>query len=215
MKAEKLELMDKWLTVSTLMGLDYDDIYDDWEGQDFYSALQEHEEHVRRLADPDENMKIVLQTVAMGITSDDIDEYVEHRNQEEERKRVEEMYARINANPSIVNLRENHNFVFSSGRYKNHEYFNFIDSNGKEMQGRIFRQSWHNYRIWLTWKDSKGKKVAWRWDSGYNAVTVPKSFPHEWQQYGYTSELKQMAYVVAHNVVNKSMPKSAKFTYPK
>ena len=215
MKADKLELMEKWLTVSTLMGLDYEDIYDDWEGQDFYSALQEHEEHLRRLADPDETMKIVLQTVNMGITSDDIDLFVEHRNREEERQRVEEMYARINANPAIVNLREGHAFAFTTGRYKNHTYFQFTDSNGKMMQGRIFRQRWDNYRVWLTWKDSKGKKVAWKWDTGRGNMTVPAAFPHEWKNWGYASEIPHMAYVVAHNVVNKSMPKAALFKYPK
>lgn len=216
MKADKLELMEKWLTVATLMGLSYDDIYDDWEGQDFYSTLEEYEELMRRLNEPNDSMKIVLQTVNMGVTSNDIDEYVNYRSRKEEEERHKETLARIFANPAITELREHRNFkILPAGRYKNHTYFSFNDKAGKEFHGRIFRQSWSNYRVWLSWKDQTNKKVSWKWDSGRSSIVVPSAFPQEWKNWGYATELPHMAHIVAHNVVNKTMPKSVAFKYPK
>lgn len=218
MKAEKLELMEKWLTLSTLMGLDYDNIYDDWDndGQDFFSMLEEYEQLMERLKEPNEIMKVVLQTVNMGVTSEDIEEYVHYRNSKEEELRQAERMARIYSTPAIVELRENRDFkILPSGRYKNHTYFSFKNAAGKEFQGRAFRQRWDNYRIWLTWKDKNGKKVSWKWDSGRNGIAVPHSFPHEWKNWGYATELNHMVYIIAHHVVNKTMPKAAAFKYPK
>jgi hypothetical protein len=216
MEAEKLELMEKWLTVSTLMGMDFDDIYEDYYDGSMFDILAEYERMQQRISEPDDTMKVVLQTVNMGVTSDMIEEYVEHCQQKAEEELIRARDERIAANPAILELCSAHNFQFvPAGRYKHHLYFSFSDKSGRMFQGRLFRQRWNNNRVWLSWRDSKNKKVSWKWDTGRDGVALPKGFPQEWNDWGYARDLKHIAYSVAHKVINQNMPKALKFKYPK
>lgn len=219
MKADKLELMEKWDTVVSLMGLDQESIYDDYYAQDdvsFYDLLREHELHLERMANPSEMMKMVLRTHEMNITTDDIDDYMTHKDQIREHLLEEERQRRISTNPAIIELREVYNLkTVEPKRYKNHHHFEFTDPTGIVVSGRMFMLSWHSMRVWLEWKPSKGgKRVRFKWDTAYSNIQLPKTFPNEWNDYGYAKNHDQRMHVIAHNVIHRKMPKLAKFKYP-
>jgi len=219
MTKDKLELMEKWLTVATLMGLTLENIYDDWDDDRYFFGLfEEHERHLARLADPNDTMKIVLQTVEMGVTTTDVDNYISYRDDMDRKKEAEEQAARIFNNPALTKLRNDNGFVLEDSatkRYKKHTYFSFKDDKGNQFNGRIFRKNWGTYRVWLTWKDAKNKNAKWMYDAPNGSVPVPAAFPSEWKTWGYTSEIPHMAHVIAYNVINRKMPKVTKFKYPK
>jgi hypothetical protein len=217
MEATKLELMEKWDTIATLMGLNPDEIYDDYEDDDyFYELLSVHERHLERLANPSDMMKIVLLTNEMGITTDDVDDYLAHKERLQAEAMEAERQERIWSNPAITQLRETYNFkILEPKQYKNHTYFEFTTSNGIQVSGRMFMRTWQSLRVWLEWKPSTGgKRARFKWDLNYNALTAPKVFPQEWREYSYARNPTERAHVIAYNVIHKFMPKKIGFKYP-
>jgi hypothetical protein len=216
MTEEKIKLMEQWYTTMVLMGHDMDSIYDDWNGSDtIYTLLELEEQRQRRLADPDDQVKAFLLTLEMGIATTDIDEFQQYREEQEDLRIKAEREERERNNPKIKALIEDHAFTWiKSKQYPKHKHFTFVDKNGIPVTGRLFNPSWGHVRIWLTWKEPKGKR-QFRWDAKIVDMIVPKAFPHEWQEWGHTSNLDRIAQIVAHWVVEKCMPKQAGFVYPK
>lgn len=218
MTPEKLESMEKWQMVVALMGFNIEDIYNDYGDDDdyFYGLLEIEEKRTRQLANPSEAMKAVLQTIEMGITSDDIDEYESYLERKRVAKEAAEREQREFTNPLVSALRETYAFEYiSSKQYPRHTHFRFKDKAGLEITGRVFRPSYGRVRLWLHWRDKKNKPHSFRWDTGVGTMQVPKDFPYEWREWGYTSDLKRTAQVIAYWVVEKKMPKVSGIVYPK
>ena len=220
MKPEKLALMEQWHTVVALMGVDVDSIEDElWDDDDesFSTLLTRLEEHHRRMTGPSDTMKAVLQTVEMGVNSDDIEEYtnlLESRKREREERETQE---RITNNPAIRELHDVFQFKYIDSKYlPKHTHFEFVDNNGFRFRGRAFRYSWRITRIWLHWNDKKGKSMKWSWDAVSSDLNIPVQFPSELKEWGgYTSNPVRVAQIIAYRVSKKSMPKNSGFTYPK
>jgi hypothetical protein len=221
MKPEKLLLMEQWHTVVALMGVDVDAIEEDsWDADDeehFSTLLSRLEEHNSRMADPNNIMKAVLQTVEMGIGSDDIEEYTSLLEQRNEEREAQEAQTRIANNPAIRELYDNFQFKYIDSKYlPKHTHFEFTDSNGFRFRGRAFRFSWRTTRIWLHWHDKKGKAMKWSWDTNSSSLVIPSQFPAELREWGgYTSNPVRVAQIIAYKVSKRSMPKNSGFTYPK
>lgn len=217
MTEDKLLKMEQWYTTMVLMGHDMNSIYDDWDSDDtVHNLLHLEEQRLKRLANPDDNVRAFLLTLEMGVTCDDIDMYNDYRQEQEELQLRAEREERERNNPSIKALEEIYNFKFITAKqYPKHKHFTFKDKNGFDFTGRLFNPCWGRVRVWLTFKNSKGNKQAFRWDAKATDMVVPKYFPHEWQDYGYTSDLNKVARIVAHWAAEHKMPKAAQFNYPK
>lgn len=216
MTEDKILKMEQWYTTMVLMGHDIETIYDDWDGNDtIYTLLELEEKRTRRLANPDENVKAFLLSIEMGVTTDDIDEYQEYREAQETARLKAEREERERNNPVLKSLREDYAFTWiTSKQYPRHKHFTFVDKNGIHITGRMFNPTWGRVRVWLMWRDSKGRQ-QFRWDAKHSDMVVPKTFPHDWQDHNYTTDLSRAAQVVAHWVVEKKMPKQSGLVYPK
>jgi hypothetical protein len=103
-----------------------------------------------------------------------------------------------------------------SKQYPKHKHFSFKTKNGIHVAGRVFRIGWSRFRLWLIHRDKNGKRIAQHFD--FSSITVPKSFPNPWTQWVTTSSIEQIPMIIAHHVVNNSMPKTyfnGKFIHPK
>lgn len=220
MKPEKLALMEQWHTVVALMGVDVDAIEDElWDDDDesFSTLLNSLEEHNRRMFAPSDTMKAVLQTVEMGVNSDDIEEYTSVLEQRKKEREERETQERIANNPAIRELHDVFRFKYVDSKYlPRHTHFEFIDNNGFRFRGRTFRYSWRITRTWLYWNDKKGKSMKWSWDAVSSDLNIPVQFPSELKEWGgYTNNPVRVAQIIAYRVSKKSMPKNSEFTYPK
>lgn len=220
MKPEKLALMEQWHTVVALMGVDVDNIEGElWDDDDdsFSALLADFEEHNRRMSAPSDTMKAVLQTVEMGIDSDDFEQYTDLLEQRKKERDERETQERINNNPAIRELHDIFRFKYVDSKYlPKHTHFEFTDNNGFRFRGRAFRFSWRITRIWLHWHDKKGKAMKWSWDTNSSSLVIPSQFPSELNEWrGYTNNPARVAQIIAYRVSKRSMPKNSGFTYPK
>jgi hypothetical protein len=216
---EQLEKMQIWHSTVALMGVDVDDLEDDWIDESFVSLLEDLEKHYERLESPDTNMKAAILTHDMGVSLNDISDYTTHLSEIETARLKEEREQRIATNEHLVRLWHEHNFQFIKPKqYPTHKNFTFNDKNGLLIRGRIFRFNWSTVRVWMYWKDKKGKSHSscYNYHRGDNAIHYPNGFPSDWDEdryYKYTFDTELLCYIIAHKTIQKKMGKG--FVYPK
>lgn len=224
----QLELMKKWHATMALMDVSFDEIKEDIDNGDDCSAylifLKKHEEYIDELKSHTSVVKAALMTVELGVTSYDIEEYVEHILGEEQVLREQKELDDFNANPFIKSLVETYEFAFkiNQKQYPHHTHFKFKNKSGLEIHGRLFRSSYMNMRIWLSWKDKKGKNHKEKTDIVVNSpeakvLNYPSNVPQPWKDSWYVqtawNNQVNAAYVIAHRVIHKQMNFTS-FVYP-
>jgi hypothetical protein len=221
---EQINKMEQWRVTMALMGVSLDDIDDDdWQNDEksFVDLLEELENFYASLAHPSTNMKAVLQTREMDVTFDEVDDYRTYLNQIEEERLEQEREYRIATNENLVSLHEQYALQFvTSKQYPTHTHFKFNDRKGLEIKGRTFKPTWGKVRVWLYWKDTKGKlqSLCKEYSMYSKDIRYPSGFPKDWSEHSeYTIEPRRVAYVIAHRIINRIMSRdvaAANFVYP-
>ena len=218
-----MELMSKWQMTMALMGVTMEDVFDDWDDDQYYfGRLEEYEKYLRLITNPDPLMKAVMMTTEMGVTADDVEYYHDHLVKLDDEREMQERELRINNSPLVKSLREDYAFEFITAKqYPNHTHFKFKDKTGLEITGRTFRYSWDTTRAWLSWKDAKKKRHNQRIDIGryHNIAKLPKEAPKEWSDHsGYAYGDKMVSQILAWRIAERKLPAGsagAGITYPK
>jgi len=217
MTEEQLKKLEQWSVVMTLMGFDLEqqnpdyEEYDNEDQQSLYDTIVNVIKLQRRIKDPDPWMSAALQTIEMGVTDDEIYEYRDHLEKMEEQQLRHELAVAEATNPEIVKLMNEFKFALvEHKRYNKHTNWQFVMPNGRLVTGRLFKTSWNQTRIWLSWKDATGKSQRHKSDCISRDFAVPNSFPTNWREwYGYTSDPIRQAKIVSWLMATKRHKKIA------
>lgn len=217
---DNLELMEKWHSMAVLHNIDVDDLEGGWNNnsdEDILQLLDDIQTMNRRLADPTKEMRFALLTSEMGVTTSDIADYEDYRYRVAAEEEAEQRRMAEEANVHLRHLIDVRGFRIVNGKqFPKHMHFEFTTSDGIDVKGRLFKFNWSGHRIWLSWKNAKGKTVRQMWDSRISEIRFPKGFPTDWDtSYTYSKVYEQVAYIVAHMVITKTLPKDAKHLMPK
>jgi hypothetical protein len=222
MDQKQLEKMEQWHIVAKLMGVDAETIYHNDYAEpedDFLHLLEQHEDHLRRIANPSELFAVVLRTMEMGVSMEEIHDYTSYLDDLEIQKALDERNARIAGNPALRSLIDDYSYeVIESKQYPKHRNFKFKNRAGLEITGRIFNPRWARARVWLSWRDNKNKlhRQQLQVSMADSCSKYPDSFPEEWINDGWnktTLNPERLSFVIAHKIIHRSMGKD--FTYPK
>ena len=206
---DKLELLETWRTLATLMGYSVNNLEGDWDEDDdnrFLHVLETIELVNKWSANPTNAFNAAMRTIEMGINSDDLDSYVGYLDDLERARLDAEKEQRIQNNPCIKSLKEDYNFAFvTSKQYPGHTHFTFKNKKGLAITGRVFKKNWLGYQIWLSWRDSKNKPQRTGWFFRSGEIRKPAGFPEDWKtQWGSLSDSSQIAQVVAYEAAAKT-----------
>ena len=211
MTEEQLKKLEQWSMVMTLMGFDLEqqnpdyEEFDNEDQQSLYDTIVNVIKLQRRIKDPDPWMSAALQTIEMGVTDDEIYQYRDHLEKMEEEQLRQELAVAEDTNPEIVRLMNEFRFaLIDHKRYPKHTNWQFVMPNGRVVTGRMFKTSWNQHRIWLSWKDATGKSQRHKSDCASRDFAIPAGFPQHWRAwYGHTNDPIQQAKIVTWLMTTK------------
>jgi len=211
MTPEEIEKLEKWTMVMNLMGFDHESLHPDHEDYDnddqknLYETVELVTTIQQRMINPDKWMAAALRTIDMGVTASEIYNYQEHLDQVEQEQARHELAVAEATNPEIVRVMDEFKFALvKHKRYVTHTNWQFVMPNGRVVTGRLFRTSWNQHRIWLSWKDATGKSQRHKSDCASRDFGIPNTFPQNWREwYGYTNDPVRQAKIVTWIMATK------------
>jgi len=205
---EFINKMEQWAIVMALMGQTRDQIEEDenWDDHGLIETIGVLMDIEERKRDPGDKIHAALRSLEMDVSVSEIYSYYDHLNKIDQEREKAEREREVQDNPALVKLRNKHDFVFitDSKQYPKHCHFKFKIPGGTEVRGRIFRHSWRELRIWLTWKDKQGKphkNLTTCYDG--REFTYPGSFPRQWFN-DHAKTAKQLAQIIAWKQIHNS-----------
>jgi hypothetical protein len=213
------EKLEKWHTTVALLGAEVDDLYS-WYDRDheFMDLLETHQRHIADMAKHGEMVRAVLLTTEMGVSYDEIDQYLSHLRDLHEEEEKAQRAERIRSSDFMQLLYNKHQFNFTTAKqYPTHKHFTFTNKSGLVIRGRAFNNRWGSVRVWLYWKDSKNKSrsLVYSMNSNDDNLKFPKGFPSDLvSKYSlYTVSPELASYIMAYRVIERKLKSGS--TYPK
>lgn len=201
---ERLEKLEKWDMMMTLMGFDHEErMADDWSsksGEDFLERVSEYEDFMERLASPNPVLTAIMRGYEMGIRYRDMDDYRDHIEYLEMQKQEEEEEIAERTNPLVANLIEKAGYVtYQHKRFKNHHCAEFMVKKTKVSLEIWGREYWGgDIQVRLRWTDKAGVKQLRKIRCTLWSFTVPKGFPAHWDVGNNPPNVKMAALVLAY-----------------
>jgi len=202
MNKTTLEKLEKWHSLCALKGVDIED--ESYSIHEVLDTIDQLDEYIRN---NEKFYQVAISLRQMGLTTDDLDSYEEHLNEQcRQREQKNHIDAETN-NSSLREIREKYKFKDPASNY-NVSKSDFTTSvklkNGIDVKIDVEDISSHHYawKIEYSWHDN-GLDV-WKtcyWSPRKTAIKSPKWFPDHWNKYKI-KDARHMAYYVAWKLVN-------------
>lgn len=161
----------------------------------------------KREKEPDEVFKLATQIDSMGLTNDDLHEYVSYLMDKEHEEASARAIKNILNSNAWKKLEECNFFRTTDNKqYPKHFHFAFTMPNGINVTGRIFRKSWAMFNVSYKWTDSSGKKKF----ASTVLETFKMSFDKDWPEksdmeyFEFDDGREYYARYIAHVLIKRS-----------
>lgn len=209
MNAKDIDLVEKWLLTTSLMGIE--DAVKLWDSHDnaMYDALsylEDLEEKAQLLEDRDRGYLTAVKAQQMGITISMLQDFNEYR-EEQARLAHQKMLIEEEVNNELLNtLRNDHKFKINVGPRIKQIYWSFNGDIGDggvfDYNCRIVRLSYGGFRVWLERTDGK-KTYKERREHTRHIFGMDTRWPMLWRQNSPTPSWTQLAYTYTQAILDE------------
>lgn len=217
MNAKELDLAEKWILTASLMGLG--NVANLWESgdSDTYQTLEymeELENHASLVKDRDLPMLAAQKAMQMGVTSDMLSKYAEHK-QDLKHKAEAARLAKEEAENELLNtLKTQHNFKTKVGSSRRQRYWSFTGDIGDggvfDYECRVVSIDWSKVRIWREWKDAQGVKHREKRVEARYEFSMDTRWPELWRKTSTTPGYSLLPWVYTEHTIRREIQRKLK-----